>query len=92
MPYGACWNVNQLGSFTKTSFEYVDFSGFDEFYFGCRVRDEGRCVEACAKGKHQSGGQCHLCDHTCATCVDAGPANCTSCDTGKEQTGQSRCG
>ncbi|KAM9734341.1 LOW QUALITY PROTEIN: proprotein convertase subtilisin/kexin type 5-like [Menidia menidia] len=47
------------------------------------VLDEGRCVEACARGKHHSGGQCHLCDHTCATCVEAGPANCTSCDTDK---------
>ncbi|XP_013861969.1 proprotein convertase subtilisin/kexin type 5 [Austrofundulus limnaeus] len=48
-----------------------------------RALDGGRCVAACAKGKYQFGGQCHLCDHACATCVDAGPANCTSCDTDK---------
>ncbi len=51
---------------------------------GGRALDEGRCVAECAKGKYQSGGQCHLCDHTCATCLDAGPANCTSCDTGED--------
>lgn len=50
-----------------------------------RSLDEGRCLVTCAKGKYQSGGLCHVCDHTCATCVDAGPANCTSCDTGKEE-------
>ncbi|XP_061555258.1 proprotein convertase subtilisin/kexin type 5-like [Phycodurus eques] len=45
--------------------------------------DEGRCLAECSRGKYQSGGQCHLCDHTCATCVEAGPANCTSCVTDK---------
>lgn len=55
---------------------------FPPLSFDCRALDGGRCVAACAKGKYQSGGQCHLCDHACATCVDAGPDNCTSCDTG----------
>lgn len=49
----------------------------------CRTLDEGRCVTDCSKGKYQSGGQCHLCDHTCSTCVDAGPASCTSCENGE---------
>lgn len=44
----------------------------------------------CASGKYQSGGRCHLCDHTCAACVDAGPANCTSCDTGEYEMSRSR--
>ena len=57
-----------------------------EIFVNCRALDGGRCVLECAKGKHQSGGRCHLCDHTCATCVDAGPANCTSCDTGEDYT------
>ena len=48
-----------------------------------RSLDEGRCEEQCSQGKYQSGGQCHLCDHTCATCLESGPANCTSCDTGE---------
>ncbi len=39
---------------------------------------------SCSNGKYPSSGQCHLCDHTCAQCVDAGPANCTSCDTGQD--------
>lgn len=56
----------------------------------CRALDEGRCVVGCASGKYQSGGRCHLCDHTCATCVDAGPANCTSCDTGEYEMSSSR--
>ncbi|KTG42889.1 hypothetical protein cypCar_00035523 [Cyprinus carpio] len=42
--------------------------------------DEGRCVVSCSDGQYPSSGQCHLCDHTCAQCVDAGAANCTSCD------------
>lgn len=56
----------------------------------CRALDEGRCVVGCASGKYQSGGRCHLCDHTCATCVDAGPGNCTSCDTGEYEMSSSR--
>uniref|UniRef100_A0A3Q2P1X4 SPC3 n=1 Tax=Fundulus heteroclitus TaxID=8078 RepID=A0A3Q2P1X4_FUNHE len=52
-----------------------------DFFF--LLIQEGRCVVECAKGNYRSGGQCHLCDHTCATCTDAGPANCTSCDTDK---------
>lgn len=51
----------------------------------CRALDEGRCVAECSKGKYQSGGQCHLCDHTCATCVDAGAGSCTSCETGEHR-------
>lgn len=49
-----------------------------------RALDDSRCVAECARGKYRWGGRCHLCDHTCATCVDAGPTNCTSCDTGED--------
>lgn len=54
-------------------------------FVGYRVLEEGHCVVECAKGKYRLGGQCHLCDHTCATCMEAGPANCTSCDSGRRQ-------
>lgn len=50
----------------------------------CSALAEGRCLAECARGKYQSGGRCHLCDHTCATCVEAWPNNCTSCDKGED--------
>lgn len=57
-----------------------------------RAWDDGRCVTECARGKYRSAGHCHLCDHTCGTCVDAGPANCTSCDTGEDREARARAG
>lgn len=51
---------------------------------GRRALEDGRCVAECAGGRFRSGGRCHLCDHTCSTCVDAGATNCTSCHTGED--------
>lgn len=48
-----------------------------------RALEDGRCVAVCATGRFRWGGRCHLCDHTCGACVDAGPANCTACATGE---------
>uniref|UniRef100_A0A8C1E302 Proprotein convertase subtilisin/kexin type 5a n=1 Tax=Cyprinus carpio carpio TaxID=630221 RepID=A0A8C1E302_CYPCA len=43
-------------------------------------RPTGDWILDISYGQYPSSGQCHLCDHTCAQCVDAGAANCTSCD------------
>ncbi|KPP76934.1 hypothetical protein Z043_103678, partial [Scleropages formosus] len=45
--------------------------------------DEGRCVIQCSAGKYIFDRQCHLCHHTCKTCSDGGPDNCTACDKDK---------
>ncbi len=42
---------------------------------------DGRCYESCPGGKFlDSSGACAICDDTCASCDDHGPAACTACD------------
>lgn len=86
--YLACWDVNKLIC-TWIIYMCCSWEGGGNGFcnvFGHRVLDDGRCVMECARGKYQSAGQCHLCDHTCGTCVDSGANSCTSCETGEECT------